>query len=124
MAKVNATLIDVRLKEIEQRVQNGRFIEMMDAHGDTPESLVEKAKELLDLGEDDQILVKQTEATTRLYTTFTAFRNVVNLQDDLKTAAIEVPESSKAVLASIEKQLAEYLSNKIESEVEDLYEEA
>jgi hypothetical protein len=42
----------------------------------------------------------------------------------LKTAAIEIPEDSKAVLASIEKQLADYLSNKINSEVEDLYEEA
>jgi predicted RNase H-like HicB family nuclease len=124
MAKVNATLIDVRLKEIEQMVGNGRFIEMMDAHGDTPESLVEKAKDLLDLGEEDQILVSKDQAMNRIYTTFTAFRNVVNLQDDLKTAAIEIPEDSKAVLASIEKQLADYLSNKINSEVEDLYEEA
>jgi predicted RNase H-like HicB family nuclease len=78
MAKVNATLIDVRLKEIEQMVGNGRFIEMMDAHGDTPESLVEKAKDLLDLGEEDQILVSKDQAMNRIYTTFTAFRNVVN----------------------------------------------
>lgn len=124
MATINAALIDQRLKEIEQMVGNGRFIEMMDAHGDTPESLVEKAKDLLDLSEEDQIIVSKEKAMSRLYTTFTAFRNVVNLQDDLKTAAIEVPEDSKAVLASIEKQLADYLSNKINSEVEDLYEEA
>lgn len=120
MGLVNATLIDARLKDLEQIAQNGTFIERIEAEGDTPEGLVQQAKDALQLESEDSLLVDGKEAAKRIYAKCQAFRDIVNFNNGATGNIVNVDE--QAVLKGIESRLATEVAGLLDLEESDLYE--
>ena len=120
MKTINAPFIDARIKELEYKVNDGSFIESLDGRGKDPKDLLDEAKSILGIGENDSIIASTNDKMKKIYAMFTGFRSVVNLRNDLKTLR---QTENDIILNNIEQQLARNIVAKLGEEVEtsDLY---
>lgn len=118
--KINTTLINKRNSEIERTIKRGMTIENFEeSEGITPEEAVLEARELLGLKDDELIIINYEDILKRNFKKLDAFRNVVNLLNSLQDAS----NDEKITLQNIKNRLELYISEKLEIDIEDLYEE-
>jgi hypothetical protein len=117
---VDLELINARNADLEQIVQDGKYIETMEGSDKTPESIKEAARKVLGLPEDGIILLEASNIMKKQNLRTKAYVSLTNFLDKSDAANMLTDDEKKAVEA-IEARIAKEICETYDIDIEDLY---
>ena len=122
MKSVDVELINAKNQSLEVAIQKAKFIEELESEGVTGEDLKNRAKQILQISEDDLVSLnvgkmKQFNKETMAFIQLVAFRNKAEESGLLSSEELET-------VRTIESRVAEKVALRYDVEVEDLYSES
>lgn len=119
---VDLTLINARQRDLEQVIQEGKYIEKLEAEGRDPEEIKEAAKKALGLNNDDLIMLEYQAKITQMNLETKAFVALVNFRVKAEETNLLTNDEMNQI-RDIEARLANKTVEKYNIELEDLYTE-
>ena len=119
---VDLTLINARQRDLEQVIQEGKYIEKLEAEGRDPEEIKEAAKKALGLNNDDLIILEYQAKITQMNLETKAFVALVNFRVKAEETNLLTNDEMNQI-RDIEARLANKTVEKYNIELEDLYTE-
>lgn len=117
---VDTDLINARVREREQIVQDGRFIESIESMGKTPEELKAEAKKVLGLDEDGIIQLEYQNKLKEQNLQTKAFISLANFTSKVEGTGILTDEEFNSV-KDIEAKMALIICEKYGIDEDELY---
>lgn len=119
---IDLDLLNARLRDAEQVVQQAKFLEEMGLRGDTPEGIIKQAKGFLKLQEGDLVTAEANTVVKKYNVQAKAFLELVAFRSKALEAGLITAEQDKT-LEEIENNIATTMSERYDVEVEELYTE-
>ena len=120
MSSIDTTFLRQLMSKNEQIVQEGRAAELREQDGYTNESLIEDAKKLLGLAEDDLIVASYEE---KMKAQNQQANSLISITNTLNTNKGVFSEEVQAALEKGRDELLAKVAANYSVEIEDLYEE-
>jgi len=118
---VDLQLLNARLRDAEQIVQNAKYIEKLNMEGRSGDDVLKEAKDFLGLGEDGIVAAESIDIIKNFNLQSKAFLELVNFRKKAEVAGLDLSEVEKKYLDDIELRLAETISKRYDIEVDELY---
>ena len=118
---IDLQLLNARLRDAEQIVQNAKYLERLEMEGRTSKDVLKEAKDFLGLDEEGIVAVESTKILTNFNLQSKAFLELVNFRSKAKEAGLEFSKDEENTLDVIEQRLAQNISKRYDIEVEELY---
>jgi len=117
---IDTDLINARVREREDIVSQGKFIEEIEANGKSPEQLIKDAKEVLGIEDKELIMLKFTDKLAEQNLQTKAFCSLANFTSKVEGTGLISDEELETIKA-IEAKIALVMGSRFGIELDELY---
>ena len=117
---IDLDLLNARMRDQELLVSNAKYLEGLALQEDTPEEVVKRVKDFLNLGEDQSVLKDSTEVIKNYNLQTKAFLELVQFKYKAEKTGLIDPKEV-LYITNIEKRIAKKISERFDVELDELY---